>query len=111
MTTSKEELLNLFRPRRCPRATSTKATTSTLAGRRQIAAAAQAAASATHENNVNDMNPTEGGENSKPERLSRGLFETPNTVGEKIEGKDDDNCVGEDGAVETKHLPSGEDKV
>ena len=106
MTTSKEELLNLFCPRRCPRETS-----STLARKRQIAAAARAAVSATHENNKDGVNPTGGGENLKPERLSRGLLDTLNTLGEKIEGKDDDICVREGGAVETKHLPSREHKV
>ena len=78
---------------------------------RVIVSASRAAASATHENNMNDMVPTGGGENVKPERLSRELSDTLRPLGEKMEGKDGESCAGEDDEVKTKHLPLGEDKV
>ena len=46
---------------------------------------------------MNDMVPTGGGENAKPEQLSRELFDTLNTLGEKMEGKDGELCAGEEG--------------
>ena len=99
MTKSKkEELLDKFRLGVRPRATSTKAAT-------------RAIASETHEKEMNDMVSTGGGENAKPERLSRELSVTLNTRGEKKEGKDGELLAGEHGAVKTKLLSSGEDKV
>ena len=91
---------------------STRPWCNTPTGRRMTAARdvarAQAAASATPENNTSNMDPAEG-EKLKSERLLRGPSDALNTLGEEIVGKDDDICVGEDGAAETKHLPSGED--
>ena len=111
--TTPQEFLNLFCSSRRSRATSTKLTANrlippwatTTTGRRQIAAAARAAASATHENNTNNIDPA-GGEKLKPERLSRGLSDTLNTLGEETEGKDDKLCGREDGVVETEYFLS-----